>query len=930
MESRSDTIRRIFLEAVQTPPEQRKQFIESVAGDDPDLAQHVASLLTCIQTELDELDQEAAKGDQLVGMSAGRWRLHRLIGKGGMGRVYLGVDDEGQEAAIKVLDRIDLTSSAHKRFRAEITALRTLDHPGIVRLIDWGEATLASRPIPYLATEFIPSAEPIIDFALASVPDLDGRCRLMETVCDAVAHAHEQKIVHRDLKQENILVGTDGAPQVIDFGIARLAATDHPSLQGMTAEHGVLGSLTSMAPEQCDQSKGPMSPATDVYALGTVLYQLLCGEGPYSTTGSIASAMQAVLHVPPTDPRAMNAEISEPIAAVLLRALAKDPADRPQDAAELGAELARARTSPVAPPPPPSAPTPPKEVPEPLKPVELPTPKVPSGVRMASWGLKTLAIGILAIVVISIFYLFFSFLLPSPPATTARGVTAEQNTLKQENNEMTNPKNTIAALALASTMSAAADINSIEEWGSSIGGNGHWYELQVVESGVTWNQANAIAQSKGGYLATIHSDAENEFARALYAVNPEASIGDWGPWIGGNANGVAWQWVTTGEAWTYEAWAPGEPGSPADTKAVGFWNDTTGPASWADHYESTELKAFIIEYEGIPNHLKRVPQNYSTIQAAIQAASDGDLIKLSVGTYNERINFNGKAITIYGDAPVDQIRIDGGGKGPVVQFVSGENSDSILRNVTITNGQSGGSGCNAYGGAIHASDSSPTIMDCQFVMNHSAGGGGCLHATNGADPLLINCEFRNTTGASVINDSCNGSSRLVNCLFQNNHVQHQYYHSSEGHNVLRDCTFADCKVPEGGSVLHWDRPQASGLVEGCTFEEVHFLGSDHIFYQALNGSPGASFSGCTFQCVDTDQFEGPWNNAGENVFDIENCTCMGDIDRDGQVSGSDLSFILAGWGPTSDEFPQFDLNGDGSVNGADLAIVLGLWGICGE
>jgi serine/threonine protein kinase len=198
------------------------------------------------------------------GQSVGSYTLERLLGRGGMGAVWLAHRSDGRYAgrvAVKLLNLALLTPAGVERFRREGSALARLAHPNIARLVDAG---VTSDDQPYLVLEYI-EGEPIDRWCDTRALDVNARVRLFLQVLDAVAHAHSKLILHRDLKPPNILVTSDGQVKLLDFGIAKLTDEERPIARAFTPEYA--------APEQVQGAE--ITTATDVYALGVLLYVIL-------------------------------------------------------------------------------------------------------------------------------------------------------------------------------------------------------------------------------------------------------------------------------------------------------------------------------------------------------------------------------------------------------------------------------------------------------------------------------------------------------------------------------------------------------------------------------------------------------------------------------------------------------------------------------
>ncbi|HZD67695.1 MAG TPA: protein kinase [Actinomycetes bacterium] len=264
----------------------------------------------------------------------GRYELSALLGAGGMASVYLATDGVLQRTvAVKVLGPpYDQHPVLMERFRREARAAAALNHPGIVAVYDSG----SQAGVHYIVMEYV-QGETLADI-LRRQGVLEPR-RVAEVgllVCQALAAAHARGLVHRDVKPANVLVGQDGQVKVADFGIAR-AAADH-TLTGS----GLLGTAAYLSPEQAQG--GTVDARSDVYALGCVLYELLTGAPPFAGDSAMAVAARQVTEAP-EPPSRRNPRVGPALEAVVMTALAKDPAQRYQTASAMGDDLARVEAS---------------------------------------------------------------------------------------------------------------------------------------------------------------------------------------------------------------------------------------------------------------------------------------------------------------------------------------------------------------------------------------------------------------------------------------------------------------------------------------------------------------------------------------------------------------------------------------------------------
>ncbi|MBI3949256.1 MAG: serine/threonine protein kinase [Acidobacteria bacterium] len=284
-------VKEAFEAALEQEPHQRAAFIERTCAGDEELRREVESLLESHEkarrffdhSAFDEAVRAFAEPDiEMAGGRIGVYEIIREIGKGGMGAVYLAARaDEAFEkrVAIKVVKRDMDTDEVLRRFRTERQILARLEHPHIARLLDGG-TTEAGHP--YAVMEYI-EGQPITDYCDAHKLSMVERLKLFRLVCSAVQYAHQNLVVHRDIKPTNILVTTDGEPKLLDFGIGKLL---DPALDGQ-AVPTTITALRMMTPEYAspEQVRGePISTASDVYSLGVVLYELLTGHRPYRIT----------------------------------------------------------------------------------------------------------------------------------------------------------------------------------------------------------------------------------------------------------------------------------------------------------------------------------------------------------------------------------------------------------------------------------------------------------------------------------------------------------------------------------------------------------------------------------------------------------------------------------------------------------------------
>jgi serine/threonine-protein kinase len=346
-------IDRLFGEALEQEAEAREDFIHRRAGPDRELAAEVLALLQA-STEAERVLGESAVAfaeplivtrdsaprdrDLPSGSRIGQYQILREIGRGGMGVIYLAQRADRQfekQVALKVVKRGMDTDEILARFRQERQILASLEHDGIARLYDGG-VTADGRP--YLVMEHV-AGEPLTGYCDARQLGTEARLRLFVAVCRVVEVAHQRLIVHRDLKPSNILVTAEGHVKLLDFGLARLldaeagnAPRTSDGMRILTPEYA--------APEQI--LGGAITTATDVYALGAVLFQLLTGRRPIEPLSpDRALALQELLEREAPRASSVGRSIDRDLDAIIARALEKEPARRYQSPGALAEDILR-------------------------------------------------------------------------------------------------------------------------------------------------------------------------------------------------------------------------------------------------------------------------------------------------------------------------------------------------------------------------------------------------------------------------------------------------------------------------------------------------------------------------------------------------------------------------------------------------------------
>ncbi len=353
MSSRSDPTRwreakRILDEALERPAAARAAFIAEASGGDEELRRDVASLAAAAEDDGNILDTPVALPFEDVpprsrlGERIGAYELLSELGRGGMGIVYLArrADDEFQKkVAIKLVSASLADDVALGRFRSERQISASLDHPHIARLLDGGTTEAGE---PYFVMEYV-EGEPLLRYCDTRKLSVRERLRLFQDVCAAVQYAHQSLVVHRDLKPGNILVTSGGEAKLLDFGIAKMLDPDGSVRAGQ--ETATLYRMLTPDYASPEQVRGRVvTTASDVYALGVVLYELMAGRRPYHVENpEPAELLRLVCEEDPEKPSTLAGarEVRGDVDAIVMKAMRKEPQRRYLSAAAFSEDIER-------------------------------------------------------------------------------------------------------------------------------------------------------------------------------------------------------------------------------------------------------------------------------------------------------------------------------------------------------------------------------------------------------------------------------------------------------------------------------------------------------------------------------------------------------------------------------------------------------------
>lgn len=365
-------VREVFDQAVDVPTEERGGFVERACGGDERLRREVMELLAMDASAsatptapglggmwlARQIHEDAEQDADTAPESIGGYRIVRELGRGGMGIVYEAMEEEpARRVALKVIHPGLLGPGALRRFRRESRAMAGLKHRGIVQLYAAGSAMLTpgGPPRPFLAMELVEGVS-LREHVRRERPSVEQRLWLLAQIADAVHHAHQKGVIHRDLKPDNILIQpaagsgeTSGAtdagvgvePKILDFGVSRLLeGDDTASLR--TLDGQIVGTFPYLSPEQAGGDADATDTRSDVYALGVIAFEVLSGQAPFDVAGLPArSAVRVVLNDAPKRLRAIEPGVHPDVQTIVHKAMHRDPAARYASAAEFAADLRR-------------------------------------------------------------------------------------------------------------------------------------------------------------------------------------------------------------------------------------------------------------------------------------------------------------------------------------------------------------------------------------------------------------------------------------------------------------------------------------------------------------------------------------------------------------------------------------------------------------
>ncbi len=350
-DDRTSRVYALLEQALDLPEVERQSFLNESCADDVALRSEVESLLAADASAGTFLEPPSvgtqAAADDYVGHSTpdhiGDFRIIRLIGEGGMGRVYEArQSNPDRVVALKVMKRGFVTGDSLRRFEFEAQVLGQLRHANVAQIHAAGTHEEDGQSVPYFALEYVPDGCPITEHARINKLTIDERLEIVVKVCDAVHHGHQRGIIHRDLKPANILLDSEGQPKIIDFGVARAADSDAAHALTKTSDGTLVGTLQYMSPEQCSGDPTSIDTRSDIYALGVILYELVLGRLPFDLSRTpLPAAIMTISQSDPPRPRTLIRSLDADLETIILKALLKDRERRYASAASLADDVRR-------------------------------------------------------------------------------------------------------------------------------------------------------------------------------------------------------------------------------------------------------------------------------------------------------------------------------------------------------------------------------------------------------------------------------------------------------------------------------------------------------------------------------------------------------------------------------------------------------------